>query len=305
MTLVSVIIPARNAESTISHTLGSLLNQTIRDIEVIVIDDCSEDGTIDKVSAFKDSRLRILKNQSPVGPGSCRNLGIQAAVGEYLGFVDADDAVHPEYVERLVGLLGRLGPKAVVASDVWICRHGRDGCMMPSYTMFRSRGLRVSNGVVLRVHLAELVNRRIDIKPLINTRALARSEVRFWDATMGEEWLPFLVELTIAGFELYVVGDPLYYYRVHGANISRRYETVARELGSVDRLLMATGIDQRTLEALYHYRQFLRARVPWVALRSGRLGWFVKGLLNYPPAIVFPAYKVRSWLRREWLAIRS
>ena len=100
---VSVIIPVWNPGDGISRCVASLRSQTLRDIEMIFVDDCGTDGAMDVVraAAAEDPRIRIITNVENVGPGISRNAGIEVARGEYLSFVDADDYVSPNFLEVL------------------------------------------------------------------------------------------------------------------------------------------------------------------------------------------------------------
>ena len=88
--LVSIIIPAYNAEDTISDAIESLVHQTMRRIEIIVVDDGSVDATCSIVSSVNDRRIHLIK-QEKTGAGAARNLGMENALGKYLLFLDADD----------------------------------------------------------------------------------------------------------------------------------------------------------------------------------------------------------------------
>ncbi len=87
--LVSVVIPAYNAEAFIEHAIGSVLAQTYEPVEVIVVNDGSTDRTVDRVASYKDS-VRLV-NQRNLGLSRARNAGIRAATGEFVAFLDADD----------------------------------------------------------------------------------------------------------------------------------------------------------------------------------------------------------------------
>ncbi|MGL5051164.1 MAG: glycosyltransferase family 2 protein [Fusobacteriaceae bacterium] len=91
---VSVIVPAYNAEKYIEKCLESLINQTLREIEVIVIDDGSNDltGTIVDRYTKKDSRIKKIC-QSNKGSSTARNAGLKKAKGEFIGYLDSDDFV--------------------------------------------------------------------------------------------------------------------------------------------------------------------------------------------------------------------
>ncbi|ACK72613.1 glycosyl transferase family 2 [Gloeothece citriformis PCC 7424] len=101
--LVSVIIPAYNAEKFIERTLRSVLSQTYQNIEVLVIDDGSQDKTAEIVQtiANQDQRV-ILLRQANSGVAAARNLGIQNAKGEFIAPIDADDIWYPENIEKQV-----------------------------------------------------------------------------------------------------------------------------------------------------------------------------------------------------------
>ena len=90
---VSVIIPLYNTEKYIEETIDSVLNQTLEDFEIIVVDDCSTDNSyeITKKIATKDQRIMVLKNEINKGRAGTVNVGLEIAKGEYVTFLDADD----------------------------------------------------------------------------------------------------------------------------------------------------------------------------------------------------------------------
>src|SRR5574344_864029 len=89
MKKISVIIPAYNASSTIDETIKSVLNQTITNIELIVIDDNSSDNTLEVLKKYKN--IKVLKNKKRLGPALTRNRGIEISTGSFIAFIDADD----------------------------------------------------------------------------------------------------------------------------------------------------------------------------------------------------------------------
>ena len=101
--LVSVIIPIYNGEKYLNRCLASVLNQTYKEIEIILVNDGSTDGTslICETCASKDTRIKII-NQNNLGLGAARNSGIEAAQGEWLCFVDCDDYIDCCFVENLL-----------------------------------------------------------------------------------------------------------------------------------------------------------------------------------------------------------
>jgi glycosyltransferase involved in cell wall biosynthesis len=101
--LVSVIVPAYNAETFIERTLNSVLSQTYKNIEVLVVDDGSSDRTAEIVRAIaqQDSRVVLLHQQNS-GVAAARNLAIQKSQGEFIAPIDADDLWYPENIEKQV-----------------------------------------------------------------------------------------------------------------------------------------------------------------------------------------------------------
>ncbi len=101
---VSVVIPAYNAERFLARAMRSALAQTYANLELIVVDDGSTDGTAEVIRAFRDRRVRYF-SQPNRGQGAARNHGICASAGRYVTFLDADDVYLPEKVRRQVEFL--------------------------------------------------------------------------------------------------------------------------------------------------------------------------------------------------------
>jgi len=106
--LVSVVIPAYNAERYLRETIESALGQTWRNLECIVIDDGSTDATPDVVASFTDNRLRYYRKQNEGTVSAARNRGIELASGQFIAFLDSDDVWLPGKLEAQIALfLGR------------------------------------------------------------------------------------------------------------------------------------------------------------------------------------------------------
>ena len=101
MCLISVIIPFYNSASYIQKCVESALSQTIDDLEVICVDDCSSDNSAEIVSSISDPRLRVIVLPQNRGVSAARNAGIRAAKGEYIYFLDSDDWLDPDYLEAM------------------------------------------------------------------------------------------------------------------------------------------------------------------------------------------------------------
>jgi glycosyltransferase involved in cell wall biosynthesis len=89
---ISAIIPVYNGEKTIERCIKSILAQSLEDFEIIIVNDGSTDGTLDKINGFTDSRITVISQENQ-GQGFARNTGMTHAIGEYISFVDADDTI--------------------------------------------------------------------------------------------------------------------------------------------------------------------------------------------------------------------
>lgn len=103
--LVSVIMPAYNAEKYIREAIESILGQTYDNFELIIIDDCSLDKTMDVVNTIKDDRIRIFHNEKNMGIAYSRNYALESSKGKYIAIMDDDDVSFPSRFEEQVGLL--------------------------------------------------------------------------------------------------------------------------------------------------------------------------------------------------------
>ncbi len=103
MSKISVIIPTYNPNIKIKECLDSLMNQTHRDLEIIIINDASTDETEKILETYKqkDSRIRIIQNSTNQGPGVARNKGLDIATGEYISFLDSDDYLDLDTYEKV------------------------------------------------------------------------------------------------------------------------------------------------------------------------------------------------------------
>jgi len=117
--LVSVIIPTRNRANLLSRALGSVFAQTYDKLECIVVDDGSEDETQEILAAYTDPRLVVLKHKTNRYASAARNTGIAQSSGEFIAFLDDDDAWLPKKLERQVPLLSR-SPEAVGMVYCWM-----------------------------------------------------------------------------------------------------------------------------------------------------------------------------------------
>jgi len=145
MSKVSVVIPVYNRAAVIERALESVLAQTYRDMEIIVVDDGSTDNTVGVVRSICDDRIRCIPCKANRGSGAARNEGLNAATGKYVAFLDSDDEWLPEKIEKQVALMESL------SEDWGICQAGayciKDGVRTSTY-----RPKSVENGNAFRLY---------------------------------------------------------------------------------------------------------------------------------------------------------
>lgn len=202
MTLVSIIMPAYDAERFIGEALDSLAAQTYRDFEVLVVDDESRDGTARLVAeaAKRDPRIRLLSIPHS-GVATARNSGVRAAQGSLVTFLDADDLWRPDRLERHVSLLAREPATDLIVGEVLVFE-----ALGPTL-----EPLAGSDHVQLRsVNLGAAT-----IRPTVF------DAVGLFDETMRfSEDLDFLLRAHETGFRLGVESEVALLYRRHQANMT-------------------------------------------------------------------------------------
>lgn len=126
--LISVVMPLYNAERFVGESIESLLAQTLSDFELIVIDDCSTDGSAAVVEELqrRDPRITLLHNERNAGAAGTRNRGIDAARGEFIAFLDADDISIPERFEKQIALF-KAHPEVEVCGSYYLIFNDRTG----------------------------------------------------------------------------------------------------------------------------------------------------------------------------------
>jgi glycosyltransferase involved in cell wall biosynthesis len=130
---VTVLLPSYNGEKFISEALKSISDQTFSDLEILVINDGSIDGTLDILNKAKEPRLRIINNEKNLGLVASLNIGIDNALGEYIARMDQDDIALPERLEKQVKFMDSHND--VAACGTWVKTFGKiDGFINKTLT---------------------------------------------------------------------------------------------------------------------------------------------------------------------------
>ena len=122
---MSVIIPLYNSEEYIAETIDSVLNQTYKNIEVIVVDDGSADGSLAIAKKYESDNVHVYHQENSGAPAA-RNYGFRLSKGQYIQYLDADDKLTPRKIEKQVAVLGKAGQDAIATSAVFVSEGGKE-----------------------------------------------------------------------------------------------------------------------------------------------------------------------------------
>ncbi len=220
MSKVSVIIPAYHCEQYIEQAIQSALEQTIKDVEVIVVDDCSTDRTAkvaEELSA-KDSRVKLLRNPQNLGPSASRNRAIEVAQGEWIAILDADGwFAKRDRLEYLLSVANEFEAD-MVADDQYLVEDGKDYAWA---TLFSRKRLRLVSPKA--VDLGDFIKYDLGIiKPLIRGKFINEHSIRYPNRVRYAEDFQFYMQCLLAGAKLVVTPYIGYCYRMcRGSLISQ------------------------------------------------------------------------------------
>ncbi len=137
---VSIIIPAHNRAHLLQRAIESLLNQTYKEFEVIVVDDGSIDGTKEVVKDCNDARIRYIKLEENRGAAAARNIGIDNAKGEFIAFQDTDDEWHHEKLKMQMKEFETTSSKiGVIYTGIWRIKSDKKN-YVPANKIFKKEG---------------------------------------------------------------------------------------------------------------------------------------------------------------------
>ncbi len=243
---VSVIVPVYNAENTLRECVDSILGQRFRNLELILIDDGSSDGSAGICDAYaeQDRRVRAF-HQANTGPAGARNKGLSAAAGDYIGFVDSDDRIDPDMVGSLYHACLKYN-----ADFAWcgtVCE--REG----KAAVLRGMTAGVLNGreAILAEMLKQGVNNLAVWDKLFRGDRIRA--VRFSDLRVNEDVLALY--RIVSGCEKAVqTGRPDYHYRIRETGLSQKgysHEKAADFLCNLDTVRKMIVPDYPALLPLY------------------------------------------------------
>ena len=216
---VSVLMAAHNAAPYIAQSIDSILRQSLRDLELIVVDDASTDATAVIVASFDDPRICLIQAPHNLGPAEARNLGFARVRGTYLAIQDADDISHPTRLARQMEHLDRHPGDVLVAADIRQLHQTGE--------MVRSRTGGAASSALLD-WMMHLGNPLSFSSTMMRVSALRRlPEFLREDRRYAEDYDLYARLLLQGG--VFRLPEPLVIYRVHAGSCSARNRTTMIE----------------------------------------------------------------------------
>ena len=238
MAKISVVMPLYNAEKFLELSVQSVLQQTFKDFELILVDDCSTDGTLAAAENFDDARITILRNEKNLGtPGATRNVGLDAAQGEYVYFMDDDDVLLERGLEILVDAAEKNSADAVNASK-WYESQNLDASSADEIKLDlqRMQSSAVSADLQTRIY-QEFLRGGMHIAPwlfLYRREFLLANGIKF-PAEAAEDVF-FNFDVICATGKIVKVDEPFYIWRAYTDSTTRNPARLAKNLQSILKL---------------------------------------------------------------------
>ncbi len=284
----SVVIPSYNAGRTVSSSITSALRQTVDDLEVIVVDDGSTDGTAEIAAAIPDPRVRVV-SQPNRGLPAARNAAIAAARGRYVSLLDSDDLLLPRYLELCREALERTPNPGFAYTDAYVF-DAVTGRLRLRSAMSRSNPPIPPPDDPGDFLAALMRSNFVFVSATIPRRVL--DEVgRFDESRTSSEDYDLWLRILLAGYRAAWVPGYQALYRKHPGQMSQNLVTMARSLAAV-----YDGIPDGAMPTDAHRRLLERRR------RSAhlQLRWFAPFAARVPPALV--ATLKRAGVGESWHA---
>lgn len=215
MPTISIIVPAYNAERTIELTITSILSQSFEDFELIIVNDGSNDSTLNICKRFKDNRIVIIDKENG-GLSNARNTGIYASKGKYICFVDGDDIIDINYLNLLYSSLidtdsdlAICGMQLLTRDDTSILNFYENKCYKNiwndnEFLIFFQQGL--LNSACNKLYKAAIIK---------------NNNLSFPKQTLTED-IAFNIEYFKLSFSISTIKEPLYIYQLQNSQLTKK-----------------------------------------------------------------------------------
>ena len=303
MSKVSLIIPVYNAASYIEACLTSLVAQTMDDIEVLLVDDHGKDNSMEMAQQFVEAHpsgktFRMLATPYNMGPGAARNVGIGAAQGEYIGFVDSDDVVTPDFCEQLYNAAKQHD------ADMAYCQAQlvQGGVVSPMLNPV------IESGAFIGERRSFFLTHYVTMMwTFLYRRSLLRSYRIDFPGTRSAEDSCFLTCALLATQRIACVDKPLYQYLVHEDSLSEAPNPMRYidKMKSFDTLMLFARVEglydanKAELDYIYLKKGYLLSLLTYI-YNERKPQLFVIGKLYDDLLIQLPDFEENSYYRADY-----
>jgi len=219
---VSFVIAAYNAEASIARAIESALAQKGVSAEVIVVDDCSGDGTLEIARSFATDRVKVITLERNRGPGGARNAGLAAAMGRWVAVLDSDDTVHPDRLRRMIGRAEAAGA-AIAVDNLEVVKAGAAETMFATELLEALPELALADFISANIMFEDTFSFGY-VKPIFDRLYLERHGLHYDEALrIGEDYL-LLASALAKGGRCVVEPSVGYAYHIRDGSISRVLE---------------------------------------------------------------------------------
>jgi succinoglycan biosynthesis protein ExoO len=254
---VSFVIAAYNAEQSLARAVESALAQREVAVEVVVVDDCSNDRTAEVARSFPAEQVRVIALENNRGPGGARNAGLAAARGRWTAVLDSDDSVYPDRLARMIRRAERSGAQIAVDNlDVVQEAHSAKTTMFAPALLEKYSELSLADFIGANLLFKGTFSFGY-MKPIFERSFVERNALRYEETLrIGEDYI-FLASALARGGRCAVDPQPGYAYHIRSGSISR-----VLELHHVEAMLAADAAFMREyqLDAGAQAAQALRTR---------------------------------------------
>ena len=217
---VSVIIPVYNVEDYLSQCLNSVINQTLKEIEIICINDCSTDNSLNILREFalKDTRIKIIDLKQNKGVSTARNVGLDLAKGEYIYLIDSDDWLDDNYLETMVKKIEEVNSNILINAN-FVNEYTDKQKKLYSKFDFLKNNFEIFNSKIVQRFFP----------PVIWTRLYKRAYIeqyrfRFPQVKCGAEDIYFAYACDLMQEQSYIFKGPYHHYFQHSSSAMHKKE---------------------------------------------------------------------------------
>jgi glycosyltransferase involved in cell wall biosynthesis len=280
MELVSIILPAFNANRFIAETITSVINQSYTNWELLIVNDGSSDDTEKTIASYlNDNRIKYISKQNS-GVSDTRNNGIHRAKGNYIAFLDADDIWKENNLTKKIECLHNTNSDAVYSKCELINEDslpinkeltGSDEPVLADILLLKGNYITAPSGIVVKKTLIETVG-------VFDINLSNNADQDFW------------IRILVNGLKINFIPESLWKYRVHSKNMSSNIKLLES-----DSIYMFNKIGTSTLfssklfkRKCYASLYFMLAGSWWKNANNKTRGvyFIIKALLTYPPSIL-------------------